>query len=432
MNEWQDATVDEVCTRVFSGGTPNTQTSSFWGGEIPWLSSGETRQRFIFDTEKKITNNGVKNSSTKLAKRGSIVIASAGQGHTRGQTSFLEFDTYINQSVVCLEPDTKKVIPLWLFYNLSNRYDEMRQLSDGHSSRGSLTTVILKEMKLNFPPLQNQKAVSDFLYAIDQKIELNQRMNETLEGMARAIFKSWFADFDPVHAKAEGREPEGMDSATAALFPSTFTPDGLPEGWEKTTLEKIAKLNPESWGKNNHPDNVEYVDLANTKWGVIESTQQYIWNDAPSRARRVLQNEDTIVGTVRPGNGSYSYIGASGLTGSTGFAVLRPKKSEYAEAVFCAATSKDNIERLAHLADGGAYPAVRPDVVFDTPFIFACEEIISAFSDVTKLFVEKIEANKKQNQTLAALRDTLLPKLISGELRVDTVTDTLTLKEAAG
>ena len=103
MNEWEECKVEDVCSRVFSGGTPNTRTASFWGGEIPWLSSGETRQRFIFDAEKKITQKGVENSSTKLAKKGSIVIASAGQGHTRGQTSYLEFDTYINQSVVCLQ-----------------------------------------------------------------------------------------------------------------------------------------------------------------------------------------------------------------------------------------------------------------------------------------------------------------------------------------
>lgn len=289
---------------------------------------------------------------------------------------------------------------------------------EGTSGRQRVSWQALERFEFNFPEKEARKEAGDVLSAIDDKIELNQRMNETLEGMARAIFKSWFVDFDPVHAKAEGREPEGMDSQTATLFPSTFTDDGLPQGWEEATLERIAFLNPESWGKNNHPNNVDYVDLANTKWGAIESTQQYSWNDAPSRARRVLAIEDTIVGTVRPGNGSYSYIGVSGLTGSTGFAVMRPKQSKYAEAVFCAVTSKDNIDRLAHLADGGAYPAVRPEVVLDTPFIFAGDDILLAFSESTKMLLAKIEANKQQNQTLAALRDTLLPKLISGELRV--------------
>ena len=89
-------------------------------------------------------------------------------------------------------------------------------------------------------------------------------------------------------------------------------------------LGDVAHLNPESWSKTNNPSSVEYVDLANTKWGVIESTQHFSWKGAPSRARRVLRPGDTIVGTVRPGNGSYSLIGDDGLTGSTGFAVLRP------------------------------------------------------------------------------------------------------------
>ena len=337
----------------------------------------------------------------------------------------------IAQDMVAIRADKKKIDPLYLFAVLRSA---QVQFSIENMHVGTLIPHFKKgdfdKLKLPVPDRGAQEYIGNLYYDFCNKIELNQRMNETLEGMARSIFKSWFVDFDPVHAKAEGRNPEGMDSATAALFPSTFTDNGLPEGWEEKTLERIALLNPESWGKSNHPNNVEYVDLANTKWGVIECTQQYIWNDAPSRARRVLQNEDTIVGTVRPGNGSYSYIGDSGLTGSTGFAVLRPKKSEYAEAVFCTATSKDNIDRLAHLADGGAYPAVRPDVVIDTPFIFAGDEILSAFAENVKPLIEKIESNKKQNQTLAALRDTLLPKLISGELSVDTATEKL--KEAVG
>lgn len=106
-------------------------------------------------------------------------------------------------------------------------------------------------LKVMLPSLTEQEAIADMLASISDKIELNQRMNETLEAMARALFKSWFVDFDPVRAKAEGPEPEGMDAATAALFPATFNDDGLPEGWEQTTLEKIADLNPKSWGNAN-------------------------------------------------------------------------------------------------------------------------------------------------------------------------------------
>src|SRR5574338_242899 len=108
---------------------------------------------------------------------------------------------------------------------------------------------------------------------------------------------------------------------------------------------------------------IRYVDLANTKWGRIEAVTVHEAHEAPSRAQRVLRPGDTIVGTVRPGNGSYAFIATDGLTGSTGFAVLRPRTSQYESFVYLASTAADNIDVLQHLADGGAYPAVRPDIV---------------------------------------------------------------------
>lgn len=116
--------LQDFCLRIFSGGTPSTKESSFWNGEFPWLSSGETSQTFIFGTENHISQAGVDNSSTKLASKNSIVMASAGQGNTRGQVSFLQIDTYVNQSLIVIEPDPEKIDPFYLFLNLRSRYNE--------------------------------------------------------------------------------------------------------------------------------------------------------------------------------------------------------------------------------------------------------------------------------------------------------------------
>ncbi|MGH8608679.1 MAG: restriction endonuclease subunit S, partial [Gammaproteobacteria bacterium] len=161
-----------------------------------------------------------------------------------------------------------------------------------------------------------------------------------------------------------------------------------------------------------------YVDLSNTKWGRIEAVTEYAQKDAPSRAQRVLRVGDTIVGIVRPGNGSYAFISEDALTGSTGFAALRPFKAEYAEIVYLAASAADNIERLAHLADGAAYPAVRPEVVAATEVVKATPEVLQAVSRPAGPLLAKMAANERESRTLAALRDTLLPKLLCGELRV--------------
>ena len=151
---WRVVSVADSCSSISSGGTPNTRSSEYWGGDIPWLSSGETRSKFIITTEKTITSLGVSNSSTRLAKAGSTVIASAGQGHTRGQASFLTFDSYINQSVVVLAANRAISSDYFLFFDLERRYEEFRRISDSSSSRGSLTTKLLGSLFIALPPLK--------------------------------------------------------------------------------------------------------------------------------------------------------------------------------------------------------------------------------------------------------------------------------------
>jgi type I restriction enzyme S subunit len=185
-----------------------------------------------------------------------------------------------------------------------------------------------------------------------------------------------------------------------------------------TSLSEFSSLNPESWTKRTRPEQIRYVDLSNTKWGRIESITNYEVDDAPSRAQRVLRPLDTIVGTVRPGNGSYALVSDEGLTGSTGFAVLRPLRRECSEFVYLAATARENIEKLSNLADGGAYPAVRPEIVSATKVPRIDQELINEFSRQVSPMLAGMTGNEHTSRSLAQLRDTLLPKLISGELRV--------------
>ena len=124
------------------------------------------------------------------------------------------------------------------------------------------------------------------------------------------------------------------------------------------------------------------------------------------------------MGTVRPGNGSFALIDRDGLTGSTGFAVLRPRNETQREIVWCAATSHYSIERLAHLADGGAYPAVKPGAVLDTRVVLPDTRLRRAFSSLARPLLSRPQENRREARILATLRDTLLPRLISGKIRV--------------
>ena len=284
----------------------------------------------------------------------------------------------------------------------------------------NLNTSILSECPFVIPPKSEQRAIAQILGTLDDKIELNRRMSETLEAMVRALFKSWFVDFDPVRAKAEGRD-SGLPQPLADLFPARLVDSDLgemPEGWKAGTAADLSDLNPETWAKGRRPAEMRYVDLSNTKRGRIEAITPYTAAEAPSRAQRVLRPGDTIVGTVRPGNGSYALVSEPGLTGSTGFAVLRPQAAECTEFVYLAATAAGRIDTLAHLADGAAYPAVRPEVVAATPIVRPDDKVLARFSSAAGALLRSIAHSEKESRTLVALRDLLLPKLISGEIRL--------------
>ena len=345
----------------------------------------------------------------------------------------------------------------WLYYAV--KHYKLGEIDDG-SPIPSTTRAAVYMLELDVPPKPEQRAIAHILGTLDDKIELNRRRNQTLEAMARALFKDWFIDFGPVRrnaAKAQNQpspglrppSPRGRGFENTAheplpsppgrgaggegviegqtfdhLFPDRLDDEGKPEGWRSATLANFASLNPESWTKKNAPHEIRYVDLSNTKQGTIEGAARMPWSEAPSRAQRILRPGDTIVGTVRPGNKSFALIGGEGMTGSTGFAVLRPLEKDFRDFVFLAATSPENIERLTHLADGAAYPAVRPDVVLASPVTVPPGEVVSdvlhGFANAVSCWLDSIEHNKQESQTLAQLRDTLLPKLMSGQVRVDT------------
>ncbi len=307
----------------------------------------------------------------------------------------------------------------FLMYALSN-LDVSGYLTG--STMPKLTQRNLCRVAIPTPPLHEQRAIAQILGALDDKIELNRRMNETLEAMARAFFKDWFVDFGPTRAKMEGSEPY-LPPEIWGLFPDTLDDESKPEGWEFDTLARLAATNNESWTTRHHPPVVEYVTLSNAKWGNVRTTTFLDWEDAPSRARRVAKASDTIVGTTRPGNGSFAYIPRDGLTVSTGFAVLSPIAAKYRDAVYLAATSTENIRRLASLAygHGGTYPAVKPVEVSDTAIVFPGDNVLAAFARLVSPIRERAERSKTESQTLTQTRDLLLPKLVSGEIRLHKV-----------
>ena len=178
-------TVGNYAERIYSGGTPMTSNAAYWNGTFGWFSSGETRNRFVISTEKTITQAGIDNSSTKLATKYDIVMASAGQGFTRGQISMLLIDTYVNQSVIVIKSE-RNILP-YLFWNLVNRYDELRAISDSSSIRGSLTTKMIAAFEIPLAKAQSLQAFADFAWSVIHQIENNLLENERLTALRDSL-----------------------------------------------------------------------------------------------------------------------------------------------------------------------------------------------------------------------------------------------------
>ena len=371
-------------------------------------------------------------------------------GASMGRVHFCETDYWPHNTCLYVT-DFLENNPLFAFYKLAEL--NLARYNSG-SAQPSLNRNYIYGMSLWIPSRHIQDQIVRVVHSIDKKIDLYHRINQTLEAMAQAIFQSWFVDFDPVKAKitakAEGRDPlraamtaiSGKPDAEldalppeqyeqlatiAALFPEemeTVAVVEVPKGWALAALSTVCDLNANSWSAKTLPASVKYVDLANTKNGEVIEVQTLEGPHIPSRARRILEVGDTIVGTVRPGNRSFALVGEAGLTGSTGFAVLSPKESYLREYVYLAATVDANIERLAHLADGGAYPAVRPELVVSDALPIPPADLLREFHRISSCMLDHVMEVRRANKSLADLRDALLPKLLSGELSVEALAET--------
>jgi len=373
-----------------------------------------------------VSSGGVSSYHDVAAVKGPGVVL--GRKGVVGSVYFIKEDFWPHDTSLWVK-DFKGNDPEFVYYFFRSIAASLSSLDVG-SANPTLNRNHVHPLRVVWPDIKTQRAVAGSLAALDGRIDNLRQTNATLEAIAQALFKSWFVDFDAVRAKAEGREPEGMGAATAALFPSEFEDSELgliPKGWRAAALAEISVLNESKWTTRCHPKTVRYIDLSGVTANKIQAASEYLFEEAPSRARHHLRDGDTIVGTVRPGNRAFAYIHSPepNLTGSTGFAVLSPKLAHMASFIYLAATRDDSIDRLANLADGGAYPAVRPGVVADTPSVIPSDDVLVAFSGVTKPVLERISQNSVISATLASLRDTLLPRLISGKLRLPEATEAI-------
>ncbi len=343
-----------------------------------------------------------------------------------GETAFvppgLEFA--LGQNLVLLRADGTRVYPPFLRWLVRGPdwWEQIGRFLNVGAVFDSLKCADVPNFELRVPPLKDQRAIAHILATLDDRIELNRRMNETLEAMARALFKSWFVDFDPVRAKAEGRDP-GLPKPLADLFPDSLEESELgeiPKGWRVVTVGEISEINARTLSRTDPLDVIDYIEISEVTRGDIANVVRYQRGTEPTRAQRRLTHGDTVLSTVRPDRGAHFLClnPADTLIASTGFAIATPRDGNWA-FLYAALTRHEVGEDLGRLADGGAYPAVRPDAVGGLCAVVpSMGEVLATFEKVARPFFERSARNRTETRTLAALRDTLLPMLISGELSI--------------
>lgn len=287
------------------------------------------------------------------------------------------------------------------FFGLSGFKDFIRRIAVG-ATMPSLNTKLLSDVPIYHPSLTEQRAIAHILGSLDDKIELNRRINQTLEAMARAIFKSWFVDFDPVRAKAEDRDP-GLPQEIADLFPDSFEDSELgeiPREWGVTTIGEVAEF---AYGKALKASNRKPGDVP-----VLGSNGPVGLHD-----EALVKGPGIVIGRKgNPGIVTWSYKDFFPI--DTTFYVKRTGIVPSLNYLFYALKAQD----LASLSADSAVPGLNRNLAYMSKILVPFEKALTAFDEQIDPLFHKINANDKETETLASLRNMLLPKLISGELRI--------------
>jgi type I restriction enzyme, S subunit len=301
----------------------------------------------------------------------------------------------------------------WLYYAI--KHHKLGEIDDG-SPIPSTTRAAVYVRDFDVPSLAEQKAIAAILGSLDDKIELNRRMNATLEAMARALFQSWFVDFDPVRAKLDGRAPVGMDAETAALFPDGFEESGLPIGWTTGKLGDISTNSRRGIQPNDIAPSTPYIALEHMPRRCIALGD---WDDGADVAstKFAFKKSEILFGKLRP---YFHKVGVAPFDGvcSTDILVIAPKSSEWFGFLLGHASSDDLIDFTNLASTGTKMPRTSWSDINTFKVALPPTPIATAFTRIVRPIVDHIHANLHQSRTLATLRDTLLPKLLSGELRV--------------
>ncbi len=390
---------------------------------VPVIRGQNMGERWIGGEFTYVTIEKAKSLAANLARPGDIVFTQRG---TVGQVAVVPeepFDRYlISQSQMKLTVDREQADPLFFYYvfRSSEQQDYVRrnviQTGVPHINLG-----ILRNTPVPLPPLQDQRAIAHILGTLDDKIELNRRTNETLERIARALFKSWFVDFDPVSVKAEGRDP-GLPKRFADLFPDSFEESELgeiPAGWAVGPILAQAELLSGGTPKTDRTEywdgDIEWAsakDVSQCREAFLVATERTITAQGLAQsATKLIPAFSTVVVARGATTGRMVLLGHEMAMNQTCYALISTAGTPF--ALFC--QLRQDIDTLVHAAHGSVFDTITTSTFTSSRIVLPPQPSLRAYEQLTSPVFRRLLRNTEECRTLAALRDTLLPKLISGE-----------------
>lgn len=400
MSEWKDVRLGDLCYKVCSGGTPKSTCSAYYdGGTIPWLNTKEINYNRIYQTESHITEEGLNNSSAKWIDANSVIVAM--YGATAGRVAVAKIPMTTNQACCNLMIDKSKADYNFIYYYLSNNYKHLLSMANG-AAQQNLNAQVIKDFIVSLPEIDEQHRISSFLSSLDDKIAVNRRVCENLEAQAQALFKHWFIDFAPFKNGQFVESELGM----------------IPEGWRVGTLTEIAEyLNGLAMQKFPPLSADDAIPVLKIK----ELGQSQCDNNSDKCSKQIKSEY-----IIKNGDVVFSWSGTlmvdiwcGGICGLNQhlFKVTSdhyPKwfylmwtKHHLAEFIRIA---KDKAVTMGHIKRGDLEKALVAIPDSDT---------LDKMSKVMEDIYNQIINTRLESNSLSTLRDTLLPKLMSGQIKVN-------------
>jgi type I restriction enzyme S subunit len=412
--DWDIKEVSDFCSRVTSGGTPSRTNEGYWkNGTVLWLKTQELNDGNIYDADEKISENGLKNSSAKLFPKETVLIAM--YGATVGKLGILKIEAATNQAFCAMIVDQKKSNNRYLFYSLLNRRNKLVNLASG-AAQQNLNQDMIKRFKLPFPSLPEQKDIAKILSDLDSKIELNQQMNKTLEAIGQAIFKHWFIDFEFPN---EERKP--YRSSGGEMIYNEELGKEIPKYWEVKKIDDIAKSISQTHVFDK--ERLIFLNTSDIHEGQILNHSYSEIKYFPGQAKKSIKKDDILFSEIRPINHRFAYVNidANDYVVSTKLMVIRTNKQILSKFLYNFLVRDDVVSYLQHMAESrsGTFPQITFDEIASIKItIPVSETLFQSYENLMSKVFSKIWNNRSTANNLIKIRDSLLPKLMSGKIRV--------------